>query len=974
MQQPRPPQVFVSHASPEKDNARDIVRRLASMGFVTWFDEQELSAGDAFPVRLRHALDSSTHLLVLLTPAWLAATWTHRELEVFVAPGEERRQSVVPLLPDRIDRAALPELLRERTLVEMPGLESDQVDWLLFCAITRTTAGPRDRWAQRARQTREERGEVPEFTPADLLSVAERLLVAPPPPGPLARNVALHCLRDGLSPAWIEPCSGAEALSAMYGRALLAVPERDRSAIWARLALVATRAGERPAGLTEERLIDTATTSSDEIIAVAALRLLALAPLSDRAVHALTRWLDPDTELDGPPLSTHPQTRGHTAAVDAALAVLFEQPGVDPTHLFRGYGSATIGETAWWVAYYRRLIQRAQAGRLAWNEVAERVALGVRWAETEPEQLAAICEALGELPALPPRMERAVQAALNALRHRRRDPWVTPALRLCELLLERVPRVVFLRLGASLMDFARWDEAHRAARVTGMAAQEVEDVEELLDRLPHAAHPEEQALLFEAALGSPADVADVAQTEARVAEAAGVLGPTTQAVATLLNGPLLRRLQAAVESDAWRTEAVGFLRAQPPIARELWPYVLGREYAHDGDDPAACWAGLLRCVRLLAQDIAAAAAPFIDAAEERASGPFLALDEEAFVDSWDQATGVVLGLGADLTARADALQAQLRWLQTGLRAAGPGALRGKLRLLDGRLRAWFTSFPDLARPLTSRPAVTFRYAVTTDAVWVSLRVLLEDEEVLHALSTRVYPRLSGRAVGASGADDLTRAVRAFALSDAARSVAHRLVAVDELLGWGIRLLRDHPLPEATGVLWALLQRKHGCRSPARPDREQHADLIAAIARAYEGATEALRETLAGLVTDPETRSQLALEAYRTAPRAAEGWILDELVALHEEPAAESLLIDGLDALCATPPSERALPLLRSLVDEAANASLAAAAGAALLATSAADEDTVRALRIATRHAAAAYRIGVALDARLRLTAGARPVT
>jgi len=62
------PNVFLCHASEDKDLARQIATDFRAAGIETFFDEWEIRAGDSLRQRIETGLTDCTHFVVLLTP------------------------------------------------------------------------------------------------------------------------------------------------------------------------------------------------------------------------------------------------------------------------------------------------------------------------------------------------------------------------------------------------------------------------------------------------------------------------------------------------------------------------------------------------------------------------------------------------------------------------------------------------------------------------------------------------------------------------------------------------------------------------------------------------------------------------------------------------------------------------------------------------------------------------------------------
>ncbi len=927
------PRVFLCHASPDKAAVRTLARRLETLGYDTWLDEEGIRPGAGFRERIEQELARATHLVAWVTEAWAASTWPGLELDLF---RERQPDGVVAVLPTLADAAFLPAALRERNAITLERYSSEQADWLLHCAIEGREVGPQRRWEARAAQVRDEVGRIPDFSRDELLDAARRILSGEADRAPLARNAALRCLVLGIDPAWVEEALPLDRAVELYTRAL-AAEVLPAPKLWPRLARLVDAGATLPAHIDQQVLVRTVTTAPEVPVVVAALRILRRVGADDAALRALRQWIDPDQAPSARDPAPAAMVRGDTTVLDATLDLLFDSPSVDPTVFFRGYAAELIGAAEWWAVYFRHLARLATCERLPVARLAARLREAVSAGEEDPEQLMALCEVVGDLRGLVIPLEVPLQELLHALRHRVREPWLAARGRVASVLLERHPRVVFIRLWPILPHFTARQDALPAARMTGLAAQEPGDVEVLLTRLARTSDPEERVLLFEAAVGSPADVPDATAVVERVTAATGRDDPLVHAAATLLGGESLRAFQASL---AYPRQATRFLDRQPPLARVLWPWMLGREFTAPDAGPGA-WAGLSDCARVAMDQLAR------DALNKRPAPELETLRDVAhdaepadLVVAWDQAVGVLSGLGRDLLDAAEKAQAQLRWLHSGLERLPPD-VRGGLEQLEAALRGWLAAVPDVALALSAQPAPTLRHELTSSPEWLALVAVLASAPVAQRLDQHIYPRMSG---SPSTRSTLVEAMQRMEEADALRSLAHRICIVDELLGW---LASKPGLPGRDGLLWALMLRTHGHRCPGLPEHQRHDQLVAALVDEYRDAPGALIESTRSLRLDADSHLDIIYAHARAQPDASEAWLLETLTWAAAEPHLEKRVVEGLGLLATGPPSAAALPLLRDLVVNG-NPRVAGAAASALRAGSRDPEDTLRLLDLALR--------------------------
>lgn len=105
-QQPDEPQydLFVSHASEDKDFARTLYEELHRRGLRVWFDELQLKVGDSLREKIDHGLARSRFGVVIFSPAYFSKGWAMAELNAFLHRQVSSRRVVI--LPIRLNVSA----------------------------------------------------------------------------------------------------------------------------------------------------------------------------------------------------------------------------------------------------------------------------------------------------------------------------------------------------------------------------------------------------------------------------------------------------------------------------------------------------------------------------------------------------------------------------------------------------------------------------------------------------------------------------------------------------------------------------------------------------------------------------------------------------------------------------------------------------------------------------------------------------
>lgn len=103
--------VFICHASEDKATARDLASGMERIGAAVWLDESEIRVGDSIVEKISTALDSVTHLLVLLSRHSVARPWVKKELSVALM--RQLSEQSIAVLPVRLDDCAIPPILAD---------------------------------------------------------------------------------------------------------------------------------------------------------------------------------------------------------------------------------------------------------------------------------------------------------------------------------------------------------------------------------------------------------------------------------------------------------------------------------------------------------------------------------------------------------------------------------------------------------------------------------------------------------------------------------------------------------------------------------------------------------------------------------------------------------------------------------------------------------------------------------------------
>ncbi|HJW86911.1 MAG TPA: toll/interleukin-1 receptor domain-containing protein [Candidatus Brocadiaceae bacterium] len=89
--------VFISHASEDKEAVRPLVDALIQAGLSVWFDEQTLKLGDVLRRKIDEGLANCTFGVVILSEAFLNKEWPQRELDGLFSREDEGRKIILPV-------------------------------------------------------------------------------------------------------------------------------------------------------------------------------------------------------------------------------------------------------------------------------------------------------------------------------------------------------------------------------------------------------------------------------------------------------------------------------------------------------------------------------------------------------------------------------------------------------------------------------------------------------------------------------------------------------------------------------------------------------------------------------------------------------------------------------------------------------------------------------------------------------------
>ena len=130
--------VFLSHSSLDHELAQAVASALRKAGFTVWDPTTEILPGDNWAEKIGRALEESEAMVVLLTPAALAAESVRRDIEY--ALGNVRfKGRLIPVLPQPFDELkSAPWILKRLKSVRLA--EDDPSSMQRIAAVIREAA------------------------------------------------------------------------------------------------------------------------------------------------------------------------------------------------------------------------------------------------------------------------------------------------------------------------------------------------------------------------------------------------------------------------------------------------------------------------------------------------------------------------------------------------------------------------------------------------------------------------------------------------------------------------------------------------------------------------------------------------------------------------------------------------------------------------------------------------------------------
>lgn len=118
--------VFLSHASEDKERVRKLKDRLETLGVTVFFDETSIGWGDSIVEKINHGLLKSSFFVPFLSDNFIKKGWTNKELNSAIAMNVNRKGRILPIKDSGFSLEENYPLLNETLYRAWPDGDEDQ--------------------------------------------------------------------------------------------------------------------------------------------------------------------------------------------------------------------------------------------------------------------------------------------------------------------------------------------------------------------------------------------------------------------------------------------------------------------------------------------------------------------------------------------------------------------------------------------------------------------------------------------------------------------------------------------------------------------------------------------------------------------------------------------------------------------------------------------------------------------------------
>lgn len=105
--------IFLCHASKDKNKVRELYRRLSKDGYAPWLDEENLLPGQEWAVEIPKVVKNSDIVIVCLSNRIETKTgYIQKELRIALDAADERPEGSIFIIPLRLEECSVPERLQ----------------------------------------------------------------------------------------------------------------------------------------------------------------------------------------------------------------------------------------------------------------------------------------------------------------------------------------------------------------------------------------------------------------------------------------------------------------------------------------------------------------------------------------------------------------------------------------------------------------------------------------------------------------------------------------------------------------------------------------------------------------------------------------------------------------------------------------------------------------------------------------------
>jgi hypothetical protein len=116
----------VSYRRSHEDFAKPLAERLGREGFLPWFDEWEILAGDSVPGKIEQGLAESMAFVPILTADYQEGKWATEELESAIHRRIE--DGDFPIVPVLLEECVKPQLIRQLRHVDFSDRDPEKFE------------------------------------------------------------------------------------------------------------------------------------------------------------------------------------------------------------------------------------------------------------------------------------------------------------------------------------------------------------------------------------------------------------------------------------------------------------------------------------------------------------------------------------------------------------------------------------------------------------------------------------------------------------------------------------------------------------------------------------------------------------------------------------------------------------------------------------------------------------------------------